>query len=89
MKIILPMGPAYSPKTHKSDHLVAALNFLTAYHREGEGLLDRIITGDEMWVHHYVLESKRASMMWCDSRMKALKKSRQENQLVWLSCFGT
>jgi histone-lysine N-methyltransferase SETMAR len=27
-------------------------------------LLNRIVTGDESWVHHYQPESKRASMQW-------------------------
>ncbi len=41
-------------KTHKTDRLGIALNFSMTYHRKGEGLLDRIIMGDETWVHHYV-----------------------------------
>jgi hypothetical protein len=27
-------------------------------------MLNRIVTGDESWVHHYQPESKRASMQW-------------------------
>ncbi len=30
--------------------------------------------GDETWVHHYIPELKRASMMWCNPNMKALGK---------------
>ncbi len=63
-------------ETHTTDHLGAALNFLTAYHLEGEGLLDRIIMGGEMWAHHYIPELKQASMMWCDPGMKVLKKAK-------------
>ncbi len=63
-------------ETHKTDLLGGALNFLMAYHREGEGLLDRIITGDETGVHHYALESKWTSMTWCDPRTKAPKKAK-------------
>ena len=31
---------------------------------KGDALLDRIITGDESWVHHYEPECKRQSMEW-------------------------
>jgi hypothetical protein len=31
---------------------------------EGEAFLSRIVTGDEIWVHHYELEMKRQSMEW-------------------------
>jgi hypothetical protein len=27
-------------------------------------MLNRIVTGDESWVHHYKPESKRASIQW-------------------------
>jgi hypothetical protein len=32
------------------------------YRDEGHDMLARIVTGDESWVHHYQLETKRASM---------------------------
>jgi hypothetical protein len=32
------------------------------YADEGEDMLNRIVTGDESWVHHYKRESKRTSM---------------------------
>jgi hypothetical protein len=31
---------------------------------EREDMFNRIVTGDESWVHHYHPESKRASMQW-------------------------
>jgi hypothetical protein len=31
------------------------------YEREGEGLVERIVTGDETWVHHFEPESKQQS----------------------------
>ena len=34
------------------------------YGKERDIFLDRIITGDETWVHHYDPESKRQSMEW-------------------------
>jgi hypothetical protein len=38
------------------------LQHLLWYADEGEGMLDRIVTGDESWLHHYKPESKHVSM---------------------------
>jgi hypothetical protein len=38
------------------------LQQLSRYADEGEDMLNRIVTGDESWVHHCQSESKRASM---------------------------
>jgi len=37
---------------------------LQRYQDEGDDMLSRIVTVDEAWVHHYELETKRASMRW-------------------------
>jgi hypothetical protein len=34
------------------------------YANEGEDMLNRNVTGDESWVHHYQPESKRGSIQW-------------------------
>ena len=39
-------------------------DLLSQYEAEGDSFLDRIITGDETWCHHYEPESKRQSMKW-------------------------
>lgn len=44
--------------------MITSLNNLQRYNDEGEAMLDRIVTGDETWVHHYQPESKQASMQW-------------------------
>jgi histone-lysine N-methyltransferase SETMAR len=41
-----------------------SLQHLLRYADEGEDMLNRIVTGDESWVHHYQPGSKRASMQW-------------------------
>jgi hypothetical protein len=41
---------------------------------EGEVMLNRIVTGDESWVHHYQPESKRASMRWNQPSSPSSKK---------------
>jgi hypothetical protein len=35
---------------------------LQRYEEHGEALLSRIVTGDEIWVFHYVPDSKAESM---------------------------
>jgi hypothetical protein len=40
-----------------------SLQHLSRYvYADGEDMLNRIVTGDESWMHHYQPESKRASM---------------------------
>jgi hypothetical protein len=41
-----------------------SLQRLLQYADEGEDMLNRIVTGDQSWMHHYEPESKRASMQW-------------------------
>jgi hypothetical protein len=41
-----------------------SLQHLLLYADEGEDTLNRIVTGDASWVHHYQPESKRASVQW-------------------------
>ena len=49
---------------------------LDRYGNERDIFLDRIITGDETWIHHYGPESKRQSMEWklpqspCEKKFK-------------------
>ncbi|GFX02249.1 mariner Mos1 transposase [Trichonephila clavipes] len=43
--------------------MACALDFLDRYHK-GDQFLERIVTGDEMWVSHITPESKRQSMEW-------------------------
>jgi hypothetical protein len=40
------------------------LQYLLWHVNEGEDMLNKIVTGDESWVHHYQPESKCASMHW-------------------------
>jgi hypothetical protein len=40
-----------------------SLQYLLWYADEGKDMLNRIVTGDKTWVHHYQPESKCASSM--------------------------
>ena len=51
----------------KGKRIIASLNPLQRYAKEGDNFLDRIVTGDETWVLrvlHYTPESKQRSMVW-------------------------
>jgi hypothetical protein len=42
--------------------------------REGEGLLERIVTEDETWVHYFEPEIKQQSMQWKHTSSPPIKK---------------
>ncbi len=43
--------------------MTAALNLLEQYSNEGEDMLNRIVTSDETWIHHFTPEMKKMSMI--------------------------
>jgi len=49
---------------HKKQRVACALTFLMRYHKEGDGMLSHIVTGDETWVSHITPESKQQSLHW-------------------------
>jgi hypothetical protein len=51
-----------------------SLQHLLRYADEGEDMFNRIVTGDESWVHHYQPESKRASVQWKHPSSPSTKK---------------
>jgi hypothetical protein len=44
--------------------MVSALSFIQQYAIHDHYFLERIVTGDETWVHHHFPETKRASLEW-------------------------
>ena len=54
--------PKLLTEDHKNQRMAAALHFLDAYDKDGDSLLDRIVTGDETWVKHVNCETKLQSM---------------------------
>ena len=51
---------------------------LDCYGNERDIILDRIITGDKTWVHHYELESKQQSMEWKHPQSPCKKKFKTQ-----------
>jgi histone-lysine N-methyltransferase SETMAR len=48
---------------HKHMNLDICSRHLACYREEGDNFLQRIVTGDETWVHHYQPETKRENAM--------------------------
>lgn len=42
----------------------ACKGLLAQYEKQGDAFLERIITGDETWVHFFEPETKQQSMQW-------------------------
>ncbi len=53
---------------HMKNRMAASLDFLFHYHADDEDFLDRIVTGDEKWVHHYTPERRKIEAMGCRRR---------------------
>ena len=67
---------------HKEQRMQVCQELLNQYEAEGDSLLDRIITGDETWCHHYELKSKQQYMEWRHVNSPSKKSSRRCPQQV-------
>jgi hypothetical protein len=67
-----------------------SLQYLLRYADEENDMLNRIVTGDGLWVHHYQPESKRASVHWKYPSSPSAKKFKFTLKLgrLCLLCFG-
>ncbi|XP_052822777.1 uncharacterized protein LOC128247386 [Octopus bimaculoides] len=63
---------------HKRKRLGVCQRSLNRYNKKGEEFLCRIVTGDETWIHHYEVESKRQSMKWENPGLPATKKFKTQ-----------
>jgi len=54
--------PRMLTQEHKEHRMQVCQDLLNQYEAEGDSFLDRIITGDETWCHHYEPESKWQSI---------------------------
>ena len=50
--------PKMLTEQHKQARVSACQQLLDRFNAEGETFLERIVTGDETWVHHYTPETK-------------------------------
>ncbi|UYV60251.1 hypothetical protein LAZ67_1000547 [Cordylochernes scorpioides] len=63
-------------KEMKEKRISACKELFKRYEIEGEGFLDRIVTGDESWIHHHVPYSQRSSAEWHHKGSPTPKKPR-------------
>ena len=63
-KVCARWVPRMLTQDHKEHCMQVCQDLLNQYEAEGDSFLDRIITGDETWCHHYEPESKQQSMEW-------------------------
>jgi hypothetical protein len=58
----------------KFNRMGLSLQRLLRYADEREGMVNRTVTTDESWVHHYQPESKRSSVQWIRPSSPSTKK---------------
>ena len=73
-KVCTRWVPRMLTQEHKEHRMQVCQDLLNQYEPEGDSFLDRIITGDETWCHHYEPESKRQSMEWRHANSPSKKK---------------
>lgn len=75
-KVCARWVPRLLSERHKEQRVDAALQFQQFFDDEGDGLFNRIVTGDETWVHIWTPESKRQSMVWKGKDEPTPKKAK-------------
>jgi hypothetical protein len=79
------------PEECTTEEKCSAVCFFLWYADEGEDMLNRIVTGDESWVHHYQPKSMSASMQWKHPSSPSTKKFKVTSMLtagkLCLPCF--
>ena len=72
-----------------SDERVRISRELLERFEKGEDFLKKIITDDEIWVHHYDPENKRQSMEYCHKESPQLKEFKTQTSAgkVMLTVF--
>ena len=79
--------PRQLTEAHKQSRLEACSELLEYCHSD-KTFLQRIVTEDETWVHHFEPESKRASMEWRHPTSPPSKfKSKQTAGKVTVTVF--
>ena len=77
-KVCARWVPKQLTELHKQMHVDICRKHLDHYGNERDIFLDRIITGDETWVHHYEPESKQQIMEWKYPQLPCKKKFKTQ-----------
>ena len=87
-KVCARWVPKHLTELHKQMCVDISQKHLGYYGNETDIFLDRIITGDETWVHHEELESKRQTMEWKHPQSLCKKKFKSQTSAGTLSREG-
>lgn len=81
--------PKLLTDNHKNVRLNICQELKRRYQEEGEAFLERIVTCDETWIHHFEPESKRQSMEWkhVSSPVRKKFKTQPKAGKVMLTIF--
>ena len=77
-KVCARWVPKQLTEVHKQTRVDICQKHLDRYGNERDIFLDKIITGDETWVHHYDPESKGQSMEWKHPQSPCKKKFKTQ-----------
>jgi len=83
--------PKQLTELHKEKHLDICKQLWDCYGAESDHFLERIVTGDETWTHHYESESKHQSVDWEHHHSLTKKKFKRHSTAgkLMLTVFGT
>jgi len=85
-KVCARWVPRMLTQEHKEQRIQVCHDLLKQYDAEGNSFLDRIITGDETWRHHYEPESKRQSVEWQHLNFPSKKKFKSLPSVGKVTC---
>ena len=70
--------PRHLTEEHKRNRQHICSSLSERYSPEGDNFLNRIITGDETWIHHYEPETKRQGLQWKHTSSPSSKKFKSQ-----------
>lgn len=73
-KVCARWVPRMLTDDHKNTRQTVCRELLAQYEDGGDDFLQRIVTGDETWLHHFEPETKRQSMEWHHTNSPRKKK---------------
>ena len=85
-KVCAQWVPKMLTEEHKKQCVACALTFLMCYHKEGDGMLSHIVTGDKTWVSHITPEPKQQSLHWKHTGLPKRKKFKQTFSTRKITC---
>ncbi|XP_035208133.1 uncharacterized protein LOC118182851 [Stegodyphus dumicola] len=70
----VPRALSTEHKATRTTLEMCSLTFLQRYHSDGQHFIDRIITGDKTWLHHFTPRIQKSQMEWKHAGSPTRKK---------------